>query len=189
MEIEEQVQKQIEDAKAAMKESVDHLSEELSRLRAGKATPQMLDGINVDYYGAITPLKHLAAINTPDAQTILINPFDKSQIRSVEKAIEQANLGLNPQNDGENIRIKIPPLTEERRKELVKFTKNEAENAKISVRNKRKEVNDQIKKLTKEGLSEDAAKRYEDEVQKLTDEHIKKIDDLLKNKEEEIMKV
>ena len=189
MEIEEQIQKQVNEAKSSMKESVNYLSEELSKLRAGKATPQMLDGVQVDYYGAKTPLNQLATINTPDPSTILINPFDKSQMKSIEKGIEQANLGLNPQNDGSVIRVNVPPLTEERRKELVRYVKNESENAKVSIRNKRKEVNTYIKKMTKEGLAEDQAKGYEDEIQKMTDQNIKKIDDLLKQKEEEIMKV
>jgi ribosome recycling factor len=189
MEFEEQIRKEIEKAGQSMRQSVEHLRDELSRLRAGKAAPQMLDGVTVDYYGALTPLNQLATINTPDAKTITIQPFDKSQIKEVTKAIEAANLGFNPQDDGSIIRINIPPLTEERRKELVRFTRNEAENARISIRNKRKEVNESIKKSVKEGLSEDASKLLEDEVQKYTDKHIREIDGILKAKEEEIMQV
>ncbi len=189
METEEQIRQHIREAGNAMKHSVEHLTEELSRLRAGKAAPQMLDGVTVDYYGAMTPLNQLATVNTPDAKSIMIQPFDKSQIKEMVKAIEAANLGFNPQEDGSVIRINIPPLTEDRRKELVRFTRTEAENARVSIRGKRKEVNDYIKKVTKDGLPEDTAKALEEEVQGMTDKYTKEIDKLLKVKEEEIMTV
>ncbi len=177
----------LEEASQGMQKAYDHLSEEFTKIRAGKATPRMLDGIYVDYYGFNTPLNQLATINTPDARTITIQPWEKSMIEPIEKAIQKANLGLNPQNDGTIIRINIPALTEERRKELVKYLKNEGESAKISVRNIRQEAKDKIKKLQKEGLSEDEAKAQEDELQKLTDKHIEYVNQLVEHKEQEIM--
>ncbi|MFO8234526.1 MAG: ribosome recycling factor [Bacteroidales bacterium] len=185
----EEVQAVIKEAESKMKKAVDYLSDELARIRAGKANPRILDGVYVDYYGTNTPLYQLANIGTPDAKTITIQPWDKSVLNNVEKAIMDSDLGLNPQNDGELIRLNIPPLTEERRKDLVKKVHAEGENAKVSVRNARREANDQLKKLKNEGIPEDETKRGEDEVQKLTDEYGKKVEDTVEAKEKEIMTV
>jgi len=185
----DEVQEVIKEAKDKMKKSVDHLSNELARIRAGKANPRILDGVYVDYYGASTPLYQVANIGTPDAKTITIQPWDKNVIDNVEKAIMDSNLGLNPQNDGELIRLNIPPLTEERRKDLVKQVHNEGENAKVSIRNARRDANEKLKKMKNEGTPEDETKRAEEEVQKLTDEHGKKVDEVMEAKEKEIMTV
>lgn len=173
----------------AMNGTIAHLEKEFLNIRAGKATPQMLGGVFVDYYGSQTPLSQVANINTPDARTITVTPWEKAMLQPIEKAIMIANLGFNPMNNGDNIIISVPPLTEERRKELVKQAKAEAEDAKIGIRNSRKDANTEIKKLEKEGTSEDICKSAEDEVQKLTDSYIKKIDELFSVKEAEIMKV
>jgi len=177
----------MEEASEGMDKAINHLREEFAKIRAGKATPQMLDGIYVEYYGYNTPLNQLATINTPDARTITIQPWEKSMIQPIEKAIQKANLGLNPQNDGSMIRINIPALTEERRKELVKYIKNEGENAKIAIRNTRQDAKDKIKKMQKEGLAEDEAKAQEEELQKMTDKETDKVNQLVEKKEEEIM--
>jgi ribosome recycling factor len=165
------------------------LSYELTKIRAGKATPNMLDGLTVEYYGSLTPLNQVSSITTPDARTILIKPWEKSMLPEIEKAIRNANLGFNPQNDGECVRINVPPLTEERRKELVKIVNKEGEATKIRIRNVRKETNEDLKKLLKEGVAEDLVKDAEIKVQKLTDSYIAKIDELLSKKEIEIMTV
>ena len=149
----------------------------------------MLEGLFVDYYGNSTPINQVAAINTPEARSITVKPWEKNMIPEVEKAIINSDLGLNPQNDGEIIRINVPPLTEERRKNLVKQAKAEAENGKISIRNIRKETNDALKKLLKDGLSEDAIKSAEDEVQSITNAHVSKVDQILAKKEEDIMTI
>jgi ribosome recycling factor len=172
-----------------MEKSISHLNSELSKLRAGKATPQLLDGVLVDYYGAMTPIAQVANINTPDAKTIVVQPWEKPLLGTVEKAIIAANLGFNPQNDGSIIRITLPPLTEERRKQLVKMSKSEGETAKVSIRNIRKETNDDIKKLVKDGMPEDLGKSSETKVQEITDRYIKKVDEILAVKEKEIMTV
>lgn len=172
-----------------MEKSISHLNSELSKLRAGKATPQLLDGVLVDYYGAMTPIAQVANINTPDAKTIVVQPWEKPLLGTVEKAIIAANLGFNPQNDGSIIRITLPPLTEERRKQLVKMSKSEGETAKVSIRNIRKETNDDIKKLVKDGMPEDLGKSSETKVQEITDKYIKKVDEILAVKEKEIMTV
>jgi ribosome recycling factor len=172
-----------------MEKSISHLSSELNKLRAGKATPQLLDGVMVDYYGALTPIAQVANINTPDAKTIVVQPWEKPLLGSVEKAIIAANLGFNPQNDGSIIRITLPPLTEERRKQLVKMSKGEGENAKVSIRTIRKETNDAIKKLVKDGMPEDLGKTSETKVQEITDRYIKKVEEVLAVKEKEIMTV
>jgi len=177
----------MEEAKEGMEKSIEHLNGEFKKIRAGKATPRMLDGIYIDYYGFNTPLNQLATINTPDARTITIQPWEKNMIEPIEKGIQKANLGLNPQNDGSMIRINIPALTEERRKELSKYMKNEGETAKISIRNIRQDTKDKIKKLQKEGLSEDEAKAREEELQKLTDKEIEQVSQLVEQKETEIM--
>ncbi len=179
----------IEEAKDNMSKAVDHVETELTRIRAGKASPQMLDSIHVDYYGTPTPLSQVANVNTPDARTIVVQPWEKSLIPAIEKAITDANLGINPQNDGIVIRLSIPPLTEERRKDLVKKVKSEGEAGKVAVRNIRKDVNEKIKKLQKDGVSEDDAKTGEAEVQKVTDSFIVKIDKHIDVKEKDIMTV
>lgn len=179
----------LDSTKESMNGSIAHLEKEFLNIRAGKASPQMLGGVFVDYYGAQTPLSQVANVNTPDARTITVTPWEKSMLQPIEKAIMIANLGFNPMNNGDNIIISVPPLTEERRKDLVKQAKAEAEDAKISIRNARKDANTEIKKLEKEGTSEDICKTAEEDVQKLTDNFIKKIDEHLVIKEAEIMKV
>jgi len=179
----------LDSCKEDMNASVGHLEKEFLNIRAGKATPQMLGGIFVDYYGSQTPLSQVANISSPDARTLTVAPWEKSMLQAIEKAIMIANIGFNPMNNGEQIIINVPPLTEERRKELVKQAKHEAEEAKIGIRNHRKEANTDIKKLEKDGVSEDLCKDAEEQVQKLTDTFIKKIDEHLVIKEAEIMKV
>jgi ribosome recycling factor len=158
-------------------------------IRAGKASPAMLGSVFVDYYGSATPLSQVSKISIPDARTITLQPFEKNMLQAIEKAIMIANLGFNPMNNGDVVIISVPPLTEERRRELAKQAKAEAEDAKIGVRNARKDANTDIKKLEKDGTSEDICKSAEDEVQNLTNAYIKKIDELLAEKEVEIMKV
>ncbi|SET25910.1 ribosome recycling factor [Draconibacterium orientale] len=172
-----------------MAAAVEHLEKELVHIRAGKANPAMLDGVHVEYYGSQTPLNQVANVSTPDARTIAVQPWEKNLIPQIEKAIQNANLGLNPDNNGEIIRINIPVLTEERRRGLVKQAHQEGENAKVSVRGARKDSNDSLKKLQKDGLSEDIEKDAEAEVQKMTDEFGKKIDALVQAKEEDIMTI
>jgi ribosome recycling factor len=179
----------IDTAKEHMDGSIAHLEKEFLNIRAGKATPQMLGGVYVDYYGSQTPLSQVANINVPDARTITVTPWEKSMLHPIEKAIMIANLGFNPMNNGDNIIISVPPLTEERRRDLVKQAKSEAEDAKIGIRNARKDANTDIKKEEKNGTSEDICKSAEESIQKLTDAYIKKIDDILAVKEAEIMKV
>lgn len=185
----EEIEMYLEEANEMMDKSVRHCNQELTKIRAGKAMPNMLDGLMVEYYGAMTPINQVATVNTPDARTLSVKPFEKSIIGDIEKAIINSDLGLNPQNDGEQIRINIPPLTEERRLTLMKQVKAEAENGKISIRNARKETNDALKALIKEGVSEDAVKGAEMDVQKLTDEHVEKIDELVTAKEKDIMTI
>jgi len=185
----ELIKKQLNDAKALMEKAIDHTDNELSKIRAGKASPAMLDGIAVDYYGTPTPLAQVGNVNTPDARTIVIQPWEKSLLPAIEKAIKDANLGVNPQNDGVIIRINVPPLTEERRRDLVKKVKAEVENGKVAIRNIRKDTNERIKKLKSEGVSEDEIKTGEADVQKLTDGYIVKVDKLAEAKEKDIMTV
>ena len=176
-------------AEAKMLSSVEFLEESLAHIRAGKANPRILDGIKIDYYGSITPLTGVASVNTPDARTIIIQPWEKNMLREIETAIINSDLGLNPDNNGELIRLSIPPLTEERRKLLVKQSKQEAEDAKISVRNARRDVIDAVKKSVKDGTPEDVAKDAEASIQKIHDKYIKMIDDLFAAKEKEILAV
>lgn len=176
----------IDSTREAMQNAIIHLEKQLVNIRAGKASPAMLGSVKVDYYGAQTPLNQVANVNTPDARTISIQPFEKSLIQAIEKGIMVANLGFNPMNNGDSVIINVPPLTEERRKELAKQAKAEAEEAKIGVRNDRKGANQDIKKLD---ISEDEMKIAEGEVQKLTDTYIEKIDKILAVKEKEIMTV
>lgn len=183
----EELELYLEEAKELMGKALSHMSSELTKIRAGKANPAMLDGIMVSYYGAMTPLNQVSSMTTPDARTIFIRPWEKGIIQEIEKAILTANLGLNPQNDGQQVIINIPMLTEERRKQLVKQVGNECEHGRVSIRNIRKETNETLKKI--KGVSEDDVKYAEEKVQKLTDEHISRIDGLLKKKEVEIMTV
>jgi ribosome recycling factor len=183
------VKKLLDETRAAMQKALEHFEFELSKIRAGKASAGMLDGVLVDAYGVKSPLVQVGNISTPDARTISIQPWDASLLQPIEKAILAANIGLTPQNDGKIIRLNIPPLTEERRKELVKQTKHEAENCRISIRTVRKEANEKIKKMQKDGLPEDSAKNAETSVQNLTNEFSAKIEKHLEIKEKEIMTV
>jgi ribosome recycling factor len=185
----EEIQLFLEDAKDSMEKTVKHTGAELNKIRAGKAMPSMLDGLSVEYYGTMTPINQVATVNTPDARTILIKPFEKKMIGEINKAINNSDLKLTPQLDGDMVRLNIPPLTEERRRELVKKVKNEIEAGKVGIRNIRKDTNESLRKLLKEGASEDEVKRAEDKVQNLTDSYIAKIDVLFTNKESEIMTV
>ena len=185
----EEVQLFLDDASEHMDKAIQHLVTVLAKIRAGKATTNMLDSLMVEYYGAMTPLNQVSSITTPDAHTIMIKPWEKTLIHEIEKSIINSDLGFNPQNDGEQVIINVPALTEERRIELTKQVKHEGENCKISIRNTRHDALHQIKALKDEGISEDDIKHGEDLVQKLTDEHTKKTDELVQHKEEEIMKV
>lgn len=179
----------INEAQEKMDMAILYLEECLSHIRAGKANPKILDGIRVDSYGSMVPLSNVAAINTPDAKSIVIKPWDKSMFRAIEKAILDSTLGITPENNGEIIRLGIPPLTEERRKQLAKQCKGEGETAKISVRNARRDAIDTLKKGQKEGVPEDVVKDSETKLQKIHDKYIKKVDDLLAEKDKEIMTV
>jgi ribosome recycling factor len=187
--MQEEVDFIIDHCKEKMRDAIKHLEKELIHIRAGKASPSMLDSIHVDYYGSLTPLNQVSNVSTPDARTIAIQPWEKNLIPVIEKAILVANLGFNPENNGEIIRINIPALTEERRKLLVKQAGQEGETAKVSIRTSRKEANESLKKLLKDGLSEDVEKDAEAEVQKLTDDYGKKIDTLVEAKEKDIMTI
>lgn len=180
---------QLEEADDAMEKAIAHAESELTKIRAGKAMPSMLDGINVDYYGTPTPLSQIGTINTPDARSLVVQPWEKNMLSVIEKAIIDSNIGLNPQNDGNIIRLAVPPLTEERRRDLVKKVKEEAEKGKVAIRNIRKDANDKIKKFKNDGVSEDEIKVGEGEVQKLTDSYIAKVDKLAEVKEKDIMTV
>ncbi|PWD99655.1 ribosome recycling factor [Marinilabilia rubra] len=187
--MEDEVQILIESTEEKMQKALDHLDRELGKIRAGKANPKMLDGIMVEYYGSMTPLQQVASVNTPDPRTIAIQPWEKGMIGPIEKAIMNANLGLNPDNNGELVRINVPPLTEERRQSLVKQVKKEGEDARVSIRNARRDANDELKKLKKDGLPEDLEKDAEGQVQKLTDKFVKNVEEMLSKKEEDIMTV
>jgi len=182
----EEIEFIIEACKESMDNSIDHLERELLNIRAGKANPSMIASVKLDYYGSLTPLSQISNINTPDAQTISIQPWEKDKLQEIEKAIMIANLGFNPMNNGESIIITIPPLTEERRKELVKISKSEIEKAKISIRNSRKDANNEIKKCE---VSLDQKSISESDIQDLTDEYISKIDEIYLTKEKEILSV
>ncbi len=185
----EKAQAVIDAVEEKMQGSVTYLEEDLKTYRAGKANPAVFNSVVVNYYGTMTPIPQVASIATPDARTMLIQPWDRSLLKPVEKAIMDANLGFTPQNNGEVIRINIPAITEERRKELVKKARTAGENAKVAVRNARRDAIESLKKLQKEGLPEDSEKDFEDEVQKLTDNFSKKVEDILAAKEKEIMTV
>jgi len=179
----------LDDAKSSMQKSLDHTIHELSKIRAGKASPAMLEGLIVSYYGTPTPIQQVASINNSDARTLVIKPWEKSMIQEIEKAIKASDLGVNPQNDGEVVRLNFPPLTEERRKNLVKQAKNEIETGKVKVRAIRKDTNEALKKLLKDGISEDFVKKGEAKVQEITDNFIKKLDDTALAKEKDIMHI
>ena len=176
-------------AEEKMADAILFLDEELARIRAGKANPKILDNVRVPYYGSLTPLTGVASINAPDAKTLLITPWEKPMLREIERAIMNSGVGITPENNGEIIRLNIPPLTEERRRILAKQAKQEAENAKISVRNARRDANEALKKSIKDGVSEDVEKDAEADMQKTHDRYIKKVDDLYAAKEKEIMTV
>lgn len=182
------VQTIVNDASANMKKAVDHVQQQLSKVRTGRASATMLDNVKVEYYGEPTPISQVGSVSTPDARSILIQPWDRSALQGIERAILAANLGVTPQNDGQVIRIMVPPLTEERRKDIVKQCKKMAEEGKLAVRNIRRDSNDELKVAEKsEHYSEDERKRGEDEVQKLTDKYVKDIDVILAAKEVEVM--
>lgn len=176
-------------AKDKMEHSVLHLEEELKTYRAGKANPMIFNNVMVDYYGTLTPVPQVASVTTPDAKTLMIQPWEKKMIPIIEKAILDANIGLTPQNNGESIRCNVPPLTEDRRKELIKKAKAAGENSKVSIRNARRDSIELLKKANKEGMPEDLQKEYEQLVQKETDAFTKKVDELVSSKEKEIMTV
>ncbi|WP_059170139.1 ribosome recycling factor [Bacillus sp. FJAT-27445] len=180
----------ISNTKDKMAKAIQAYTRELASIRAGRASASLLDRITVDYYGAPTPVNQLAGISTPEARLLVIQPYDKSILGDIEKAIQKSDLGLNPTNDGSLIRIAIPQLTEERRKELVKVVKKESEDAKVAIRNIRRDANDDLKKLEKNGeITEDDLRGYSDDIQKLTDDNISKVDQITKDKEKEIMEV
>lgn len=179
----------LNDASQRMQRAIDHLEEELLNIRAGKASPNVLNGVMVEYYGSQTPISGAASVTVPDARTILIQPWDKKMIRTIEKAILDANIGLTPSNNGEQIRLTIPPLTEERRKGLVKQVRSEAETARISLRNARRDAVEAFKKAIKEGMPEDESKDGETQIQKILEKFTKSLDAAVERKEKEIMTV
>lgn len=179
----------LDSGKEDMEKALAHIAHELNKIRAGKARPAMVEGIMVDYYGSLVPIAQVATVGTPDARTLLIKPWEKKMITEIEKAINNSDIGIRPQNDGEQIRLNVPPLTEERRRDLVKNSKTEVETGKVRIRNIRKETNEELRKLLKNGVSEDEVKGAEDKVQQLTDQYITKLDQQLAAKEAEIMTV
>lgn len=179
----------LDSASEKMQKAIEHLQEALLAVRAGKASQNLLNGIMVDYYGNPTPIAQVASVNVPDARTVLIQPWEKGMIPAIEKAIINANIGMTPSNNGEHIRLTVPPLTEERRKELVKQIKSDAETARVSLRNVRRDAVEAFKKAQKDGMPEDMAKDGEGEAQKLTDKFSKKVDEVIAEKEKEIMTV
>ncbi len=179
----------LDSSKVLMEKAIQHLEVELQKVRAGKANPVMLENVLVDYYGSKVPISNTASVNSQDARTLIVQPWEKSMLTPIEKAIQMANLGLNPQNDGVLIRIVVPPLTEERRKELTRTAKALGEDAKVGIRNVRKESMEQVKKLLKEGLPEDVVKDGESKIQNLTDTYVAKVDKHIEQKEKEIMTV
>lgn len=185
----EQTQELTKQVEEQMQKAINHLETDLQKIRAGKANTQMLEGVMVEYYGAMTPITNVASLSTPDARTIVVQPWEKSTLTPIEKAIQAANLGFNPQNDGVIIRIIVPPLTEERRKDLVKKAKSEAENCKVSLRTIRKTAMESVKKMQKDGLPEDTAKSVEQKIQTITDNYSAKADKHIEAKEKEILTV
>jgi ribosome recycling factor len=185
----EEIEFFLDEAKESMEKALKHFDGELTKIRAGKAMPNMVESVMVDYYGTPTPLSQVASVSTPDARSLVIKPWEKAMVNVIDKAIRESDLGFNPQNDGELVRINVPPLTEERRKVLVKQAKSEGEDGKVRIRAIRKETNEALKKLQKDGAAEDAVKTAEDKVQVLTDAYILKIDGLLSKKETELLTV
>ena len=185
----EELQMIYDDLKSSNNKSITHLDNELLKIRAGKAAPSMLNGVMVEYYGTPTPIQQVANIATPDARTITVQPWEKSMINEISNGIMNSNLGLNPQNNGEQIIISVPPLTEERRRDLVKKAKAEGEHAKVGIRNNRKDAIDMVKSLKNDGLSEDLQKDAEESIQQITNVYIKKVDDQLEVKEKDIMTI
>ena len=179
----------MDDTESTMQKAISHLESELVKIRAGKANPTMLDGITVDYYGSPTPISQVANINIMDARTISIQPWERNMLQPIERAIIASNIGMNPQNDGVNIRLYLPPLTEERRREMVKRASGEGEHSKVAIRNIRREAIEEVKKLQKDGLSEDVAKDTEKNIQEVTDRYIILVDKHLAAKEKEIMSI
>ncbi len=187
--MDEEIQFYLDELAESMAKALAHVNVEMSRIRAGKASPAMLDGLRVDYYGTPTPVAQIANITAPDARSLLIKPWEKNMISEVAKAIKNSDLGLNPVSDAEGVRLNIPAMTEERRRDLVKQAKNESEAGKVRVRGIRKDVNESLRKLLKEGASEDAVKSAEEKVQKTTDAYITEVDKTLSKKESEIMTI
>lgn len=187
--MEEEIELLLDETKSGNEKSIQHLIAELEKIRAGKATPSMLDSVRVEAYGSTVPINQVANVNTLDAKTLSVQPWDKSTLDAISTGIINANLGLNPQNNGESILINIPILTEERRKDLVKKAKAEGEHAKVSIRNNRKEANDMAKKMKDDGLSEDRFKDIEAEIQELTNGSVAKIESLIEKKEKDIMTI
>ncbi len=179
----------LDEANEGMENAILHLEHEFQKIRAGKASPDMLQDVRIDYYGVTTPIGQAANINTPDPRLIVVQPFDKNMLGVMDKAIQAANLGFNPINNGEVLRIQVPPLTEERRRALVKQAKKEAEESKVAIRNIRRLSNDEAKQLKKDGIAEDEIKKLEDDIQNLTDTYIRKVDKLLEIKERDMMAV
>ncbi len=179
----------VEDANESMDESLKHLDNEFLKIRTGKASPKMLLGVKADFYGSLTPIEQMANISTPDPRQIVVQPWDKSTLQTIEKAIMIANLGFNPQNDGELIRISVPPLTEERRQDLVKQAKAQAEDTKVGIRNIRRSGNEMAKSLKDEGISEDVISNLEIDIQELTDKYIRQVDEVFVEKEKEIITI
>lgn len=185
----EEIEFTLEETKEGMSLAVQHLEKELQKVRAGKASAQMLDGVKIDYYGVLTPIDQTANISAPDGRQIIVQPWDKSVLGLIDKAIQAANLGFNPKNEGEILRIQVPPLTEERRRDLVKKAKSETENAKISIRNIRRNSNETARTMKKDGVPEDEVDKLEIEIQKITDDFISRIDKIFEIKEKDIMTV
>ncbi|MFP4509381.1 MAG: ribosome recycling factor [Spirochaetota bacterium] len=180
----------VKETESRMKKTIETISDDLNEIRTGRASASLFDKIKVEYYGNPTPLNQVATISVPEARLVVIQPWDKGIIGEIEKAIQKSELSLNPSNDGKVIRLNIPPLTEERRKEYVKVAKDKAEQGRVALRNIRRDANDELKKLQKDGdISEDEQKRYEDDVQKLADTYVKKINEVLEVKEQEILEI
>jgi ribosome recycling factor len=187
--MDELVKMVLDETKVKMEKSIKHLENQLMKIRAGKASTHIVDGIMVDYYGVMTPLNQVSNIGTPDVKTVAIQPWDKNMIDPIEKAIMQANIGITPENNGEIIRLNVPPLTEQRRRDLVRQIKAEGEDTKVGIRNARRDANDELKALQKDGLPEDEEKNGEAEIQKLTDSYIEKVDKDVAAKEQDVMTV
>ena len=187
--MDEEIQFYLDELAESMGKALAHVNVEMSRIRAGKASPAMLDGLRVDYYGTLTPIGQIANVTAPDARSLLIKPWEKNMVSEVAKAIKNSDLGLNPVSDAEGVRLNIPAMTEERRRDLVKQAKNESESGKVRVRAVRKDVNEALRKLLKDGASEDAIKSAEEKVQKTTDTYIAEVDKVFGKKESEIMTI